>query len=131
MSEPALLVPRRILIVDDAEEAREILAIALRLIARAEVETLDSGLAAVRRMSEARVDVLITDIAMQGVSGLDLLQILREKGCWPSRGVLVITGESDPELPSRALAIGATRIFSKPFSAMAVREAVISLLGGT
>jgi CheY-like chemotaxis protein len=131
MIEPERLRQLRILIVDDAEEAREILAIALRLIERAQVETLDNGVAAVQRMSEARVDVLITDIGMRGMSGLDLLHALREKGCWPSRGVLVITGETDPELPGRVLASGATRIFRKPFSAGAVREAVISLLGGT
>jgi CheY-like chemotaxis protein len=121
---------RRILIVDDADEAREILAIALRTIAGATVEALDDPLDALRRMNHAGVDVLVTDIGMSGMSGLDLLHTLRESGCWPSCGALVISGETDPELPQRALECGAARFFSKPFSAGAVRKAVISLLEG-
>ena len=121
---------RRILIVDDAEAAREILAIALRTIGGAIVETLDNPLDALQRMNNASVDVLVTDIGMSGMSGLDLLNALRESGCWPSCGALVISGETDPELPRRALACGAARFFSKPFSAGLVREAVISLLEG-
>ena len=120
----------RILIVDDAAEAREILAIALRTIGGATVETLDNPLAALQRMNDTRVDVLVTDIGMSGMSGLDLLHTLRESGCWPIHGALVISGENDPELPRRALACGAARFFSKPFSAGAVCKAVISLLEG-
>ena len=121
---------RLILIVDDADEAREVLAIALRTIGGATVETLDNPLDALRRMNKARVDVLVTDIGMRGMSGLDLLTTLHKSGCGPSRGTLVISGETDPELPRRALACGAARFFSKPFSAGAVRKAVISLLEG-
>jgi CheY-like chemotaxis protein len=121
---------RRILIVDDADEAREILAIALGTIGGATIETLDNPLDALRRMIDARVDVLITDIGMSGMSGLDLLNRLRESGCWPSCGALVISGENDPELPRRALTCGAARFFSKPFSVGTVRKAVISLLEG-
>ena len=119
---------RRILIVDDADEAREILAIALRTIDGATVETLDNPREALLRMHNTPVDVLVTDIGMSGMSGLELLNTLRESGCWPSCGALVISGEADPELPRRALACGAARFFRKPFSAGAVRKAVISLL---
>jgi CheY-like chemotaxis protein len=121
---------RRILIVDDADEAREILAIALRTIDGARVETLDNPREALLRMNNARVDVLVTDIGLSGMSGLELLNTLRESGCWPSHGALVISGEPDPELPRRALACGAERFFRKPFSAGAVRKAVISMLEG-
>ena len=121
---------RRILIVDDAEEARSILAIALRTIRGATIETMDNAEAALRSICETSVDVLITDIRMSGMSGLDLLAKLRENGCWPLCGAVVISAETDPELPSQALASGAAVFFSKPFSAGAVRKSVISLLEG-
>ncbi|MBV8906372.1 MAG: response regulator [Acidobacteriia bacterium] len=119
---------RRILIVDDAEEARSILAIALGTIGGARVETTDNAEDALRSMSSLRVDVLITDVRMRGMSGLDLLTTLREHRCWPWCGALVISGETDPELPQRALACGAAAFFRKPISASAVRKSVISLL---
>jgi DNA-binding NtrC family response regulator len=121
---------RRILIVDDAEEARSVLAIALSTISGATVETTDNAEDALRSMSNARADVLITDVRMSGMSGFDLLTTLRGQRCWPSCGALVISGEADPELPQRALACGAAAFFSKPISAGSVRKSVISLLEG-
>lgn len=123
-------VERRILIVDDAEEARSILAIALGTISGATVDTADNAEDALRSMRNLRADVLITDVRMSGMSGLELLTTLRELRCWPSCGALVISGESDPELPQRALACGAAAFFRKPISAGAVRKSVISLLEG-
>ncbi|HLK69533.1 MAG TPA: response regulator [Bryobacteraceae bacterium] len=121
---------RRILIVDDAEEARGVLAIALQTVGGATVETTDNAEDALRRMTNERVDVLVTDVRMRGMSGLDLLSRLRESGCRPTCGAVVISGETDPELPRLARACGADAFFSKPFSASAVRKSVISLLEG-
>jgi DNA-binding NtrC family response regulator len=123
-------VERRIVIVDDAEEARSILAIALGTISGAAVESTDNAEDAVRSMNNVSADVLITDVRLNGMSGLELLTTLRERHCWPSCGALVISGETDPELPQRALACGAAAFFRKPFSADAVRKSVISLLEG-
>jgi len=119
---------RRILVVDDASDARAILAIALRTISGTTIETADSAEAALQSIDGQEVDVLITDVRMSGMSGLDLLAALRARGRWPSCGAVVISAETDPELPGRALACGAAAFFRKPFSAGEVRRSVISLL---
>jgi CheY-like chemotaxis protein len=128
MDEGAPFAQRRILIVDDAEDGRAILAIALRTIGGAVVETAGSALDALQVVTRAPADVLITDIRMGGMTGLELLSELRERGAWPSCGAIVISGETDPELPRRALESGAKAYFKKPFSAAAIRKSVISLL---
>jgi CheY-like chemotaxis protein len=120
--------PRRILIVDDADEARSILAIALQTIADASVEVAASAEDALSLAGAGPVDVLVTDFRMGGMNGLELLAALRERGTWPRRGAVVISGESDPGLRRRALEQGAAAFFSKPFSAGEVRRSVISLL---
>jgi len=122
------LPERRILIVDDADEARAVLAIALRTIAGAAVEVAESAEKALALLSDDPVDVLVTDIRMGGMSGLELMGALRDRGCWPAAGVVVISGESDPDLRRQALESGAALFFSKPFSAGEVRRSVISLL---
>jgi CheY-like chemotaxis protein len=124
------MAQRRILIVDDADEARVILGIALRTIEGVTVETASNAEDALQSMTIARVDVLVTDVHMSGMSGLELLARLRQTGCWPTCGVVAISGELDSELPRRALSHGAAVFFSKPFSAAAVRKSVISLLEG-
>jgi DNA-binding NtrC family response regulator len=121
---------RHILIVDDAEESREVLAIALRTIEGAIVETSGDPREALRSIGSQPVDVLITDIRMDGMNGFELLAALRESGGWPSCGAVVVSGETDPELPSRALACGAAMFFGKPVSASAIRKSVHSLLEG-
>jgi CheY-like chemotaxis protein len=122
------LPDRRILIVDDAEEARAVLAIALRTIAGAAVEVADSAERALALLGPDPLDVLVTDMRMGGMSGLELMDVLRERGRWPAAGVVVISGESDPDLPQKARESGAAAFFTKPFSATEVRRSVISLL---
>ena len=118
----------RILIVDDAGEMRAILAIALSTIDGVTIEPADSAEIALKVIEEAPVDVLITDVRMSGMDGLELLAALRERDAWPSGGAIVISGETDPDLPQRALAAGASAYYSKPFSPMEVIKHVVSLL---
>ena len=122
---------RRLLIVDDSDEARSILAIALGTIPGARVEVARSAEDALASLAIETVDVLVTDVRMGGMSGFELLATLRERGRWPVSGALVISGETDPELPRRALEYGAAAFFTKPFSAGEVRKSVISLLGSS
>src|SRR5436305_7225661 len=98
----------RILIVDDAGEARAILAIALSTIGGVTVETVGSAEEALAAIGGAPVDVLITDVRMSGMTGIELLAALRERGPWPRSGAVVISGETDPDLPRRATAAGAS-----------------------
>jgi CheY-like chemotaxis protein len=118
----------RILIVDDAGDTRSILSVALGTIAGARVDAAESAEAALALLGNDTVDVLVTDFRMGGMTGLELLAALRERGQWPGAGALVISGETDPDLPARALAAGAAAFFPKPFSAMEVRKSVLSLL---
>jgi DNA-binding response OmpR family regulator len=122
---------RRLLIVDDSDEARSILAIALGTIPGARVDVARSAEEALALLAIEPVDVLVTDVRMSGMSGFELLAALRERGRWPTSGALVISGETDPELPRRALEYGAAAFFTKPFSAGEVRKSVISLLGSS
>ncbi len=118
----------RILIVDDAGDTRSILSLALGTIAGARVEAAESAEAALKLLGSDTVDVLVTDFRMGGMTGLELLALLRERGQWPGAGALLISGETDPDLPARALAAGAAAFFPKPFSAVEVRKSVLSLL---
>ena len=121
------LMPR-ILIVDDSPEWRGILGIALGTIPGAEVLAAESAEQAIAMSDAKNIDVLVTDFRMGEMSGLDLLNRVREHRLWPACGAVVISGETDPDLPARAAAEGAAAYFEKPFSPAAIRKCVISLL---
>jgi CheY-like chemotaxis protein len=118
----------RILIVDDSPEWRGILGIALATIPGAEVVPAASAEQAYELSEHQDIDVLVTDFRMDGMSGLDLLDRLRKQRRWPVCGAVVISGETDPDLPARAVAEGADAYFEKPFSPSAIRKCVLSLL---
>ncbi|MEZ5382543.1 MAG: EAL domain-containing protein [Microthrixaceae bacterium] len=89
-------------------------------------ETVESGEAAVERMSTERFDLLITDVAMDGLSGLELLDAAR--GHDPDLAVVVVSGVDDPRTAEAALSGGAFGYVVKPFEVTELQIAVSNAL---
>lgn len=103
----------RILVADDDAVIRE----GLRRILTAEgydVETVSNGRAALERLDEKSFKLLITDLKMPGMSGLEVLQSLR--ACQPELPVVLITGYAAIDNAVEAMKNGATDYLSKPFA---------------
>ncbi len=104
-----------ILVVDDEKNAREGLAQALSGTFGAssvDVETAEDGLAAIRRLSEKAFDLMIADIKMPHLDGMELLKRSREKQ--PSLEVLMLTGHGTIEMAVDAMRLGAKDYLQKP-----------------
>ncbi|PYE86963.1 response regulator transcription factor [Phyllobacterium leguminum] len=65
-------------------------------------------------------DCLITDVRLPGISGLDLLQRLKTMGS--TMPVIVVTSHTDPNIRSRAIAIGAHAYLTKPLASDALLQ---------
>jgi two-component system response regulator FixJ len=91
-------------IIDDDEALRESLAFLLRT-ARIEVATHSSAMAFLEKIPDAKLNCVITDVRMPGMSGIDLLKRLREMKI--EVPVIVITGHGDVPLAVEAMKIGA------------------------
>ena len=103
---------RRVLVVDDRPEMAEM--IADDLCDRGyEGRAVFSGREALRMLQSERVDVLITDLRMPEVDGLDLLRVSRELD--PSRPVIVMTAFATIDTAMKASESGACQYLSKPF----------------
>jgi FixJ family two-component response regulator len=72
---------------------------------------------------------LVLDIVMPGMSGLDLQKELKSRGY--KIPIVFITGQKDEVVRKRALEQGAADILLKPFSDIALREALSKAMGGT
>ncbi len=128
-----------VLIVEDSETCAETLQIALELIPGIEVRSIHSPHAAIAILNESdgKVAALITDFNLQlsgsqgaGLpgDGLDLIRRLRAEPRFARLPMLLISGDSDPRLSERALALGADAFFAKPYSPSAVRRKLEQLL---
>ena len=117
--------PPRILVVDDERSMRELLAIVLRREGY-EVLLADSGRAAVGLLEREPVDLLISDIKMPDLSGVDVLRAAK-KIDQDILGIM-ITAFASTETAVEAMRLGACDYLSKPFDVdllkMKVREKI-------
>ncbi len=102
----------RILIVDDEQSIRQVVAIALRREGH-DVVVAEDGETATKELETNPVDVVISDIKMPGVDGLDVLRFAREH-C-PKTAVILMTAYTSTESAIEALRLGAYDYISKPF----------------
>ena len=101
----------RVLVVDDEEDAREMLA-AILSQAGFDVDDAADGFAALTKVSRYRPDVVVTDLRMPGMTGVDLLQRIRRiHGDVP---VILATGLETWDLCTAAEAYGAVTCLVKP-----------------
>lgn len=110
-----------ILVVDDEEIAGKRLKTALEKGGYA-VEVVDSGESALRRLQEKAFDVVVTDIRMHDVDGIQVLDEVRKHH--PKTKTILITGYATVEVAREALAKGAFDFIAKPFQPKDLRVIV-------
>lgn len=105
------LAPRRAMVVDDDPEFRGVLAEYLRAKG---FETLEAegGEEALRRLPEVRPHIVLLDVAMPGLSGVEILR--RIKAMHLGTSVIMVSGIEDVETARRTLAMGAVDYVAKP-----------------
>jgi response regulator RpfG family c-di-GMP phosphodiesterase len=102
----------RVLIVDDDLALRTILSVMLTQSAFV-CRTAASGEEALRLLENQPTDVVISDLRMPGISGMDLLVEVRER--YPRLAFLMVTGENETRVGVRAMQLGADDYLLKPF----------------
>ncbi len=102
----------RVLVVDDEAPARNVLALVLAQIGH-RCEKAANGEEALRILEEKQTDVVISDLQMPGISGMELLAKVRQ--LYPHLVFLVVTGTDDIQVGIRAMQEGADDYLVKPF----------------
>jgi CheY-like chemotaxis protein len=119
-----------VLVVEDDPMTREFYTEALARDGFA-TEQAHNGHQALAKALEIGPDLILTDIAVPGMDGIELCRALRANPLTRSVPVLAVTGYGDRQYPDRALVAGADLVLIKPCAAdLLVREAR-RLLGGT
>lgn len=103
----------KVLVVDDEEGVRSLLE---RTLARVgySVVSAANGQEALDRVSQQDIEVVLLDIKMPGMSGMDVLQQLAKR--WPDIGVVMVTGVADIQTAVEAMKLGADDYITKPFN---------------
>ncbi|MEQ8253411.1 MAG: HD domain-containing phosphohydrolase [Smithellaceae bacterium] len=104
---------KTILVVDDYLPTRRLIVDALDQSSQYEVDEAENGEEALQLFNQHNYDLVISDIMMPGMSGMDLLNRIREKNL--SAAVIMITGNPTVELTVSAIKKGAVDFLPKPF----------------
>ncbi len=120
----------RTLIVDDSSVMRKIVERSLR---QAGLEPLvvfeaGSGIEGLDLLKAQKVDLILSDINMPSMDGLEFLRQVRAQNLAPGVPVVMITTESSMEFVQQAIQAGAQGYIRKPFTAEQVKERVLPLL---
>jgi DNA-binding NarL/FixJ family response regulator len=109
MRKPRVRKPR-VLLADDNIDVAD----ALRRLLEGEVElvgVVHDGLALVQAAQELRPDVIVTDLSMPGINGLEAARWLKQEGL-PAR-IIFLTEYQEPQLVAEAFRVGASAYLSK------------------
>jgi two-component system chemotaxis response regulator CheY len=120
----------RTLIVDDSSVMRKIVERALRQagLDLATVLEASSGTEALELLRRERVDLILSDINMPQMDGLEFLRQREAQNLAPDTPVVMITTESSEEHVREAIAAGAQGYIRKPFTPEQVKDRVVPLL---
>ena len=124
MSEPAS-TPKRILVADDEPDVCALLMNALE-DAGYEVECAHDGAQALEKLVQGRYDLVLMDVWMPRLTGLEVLAKMRDRPSPPR--VIVMTGDNTPVTAIAALREQAWQYISKPFTMAVLRERVAKAL---
>lgn len=106
---------KRVLVIDDSASVRQQVAQALTPVGFEIVEAVD-GLDGIKHIeADSELAIVICDVTMPRMTGVEMLEKLRENGTRPGLPILMLTAESQPALLKRAQAAGAKGWIVKPF----------------
>jgi two-component system, chemotaxis family, chemotaxis protein CheY len=119
-----------VLIVDDSSVMRKIVERALRQAGLEVTKVLEagSGREGLEALGRERADLIVSDINMPSMDGLEFLRQMQSHGLARGAPIVMITTESGEEHVREALAAGAQGYIRKPFTPDQVRERVLPLL---
>jgi len=105
----------KVLIVDDSKSTREFIVAAIEQLEGFSVFESASGFEALKILPRHRFDLIITDINMPDINGLELINFVKKNPNYHDTPLFIISTESSETDRQRGLALGAAEYLIKPF----------------
>ncbi|PIE07306.1 MAG: hypothetical protein CSA74_07950 [Rhodobacterales bacterium] len=119
----------RIMVVDDMSTSRGLITQALDGLGIRQVESAADGASALQRIGSWPVHLVISDMNMPGMNGLQLLHALRSNPKTRQVGFLLITGKADRQIIETGKKLGMNNFLAKPFQPKDLVTAIEAITG--
>jgi len=124
-------VPRKILIIDDEDDIREVAALSLESVAGWDVIKASSGAQGLARAVEHQPDAILLDVMMPGMDGPTTFRELRNNQATARIPVLLLTAKVQGTDQKRFADLGVEAVLLKPFDPMTLSTQIAKALGWT
>ncbi|HYR09222.1 MAG TPA: response regulator [Longimicrobium sp.] len=122
---------RKILLVDDEDDIREVAQMSLEMTAGWDVVTASSGADALRMAAAERPDAILLDVMMPGMDGPATARALRAADDTAGIPIILLTAKVQAADRKRFDDLGVSGVLSKPFDPMELAAQVSGVLGWT
>ncbi|MGB0066175.1 MAG: response regulator [Terracidiphilus sp.] len=120
---------RRVLIIDDEDDIREVAALSLESVAGWEVIRASSGIEGLARAAEYQPDAILLDVMMPGMDGPSTFRELRKNEATRRIPVLLLTAKVQSTDQRRFADLGVEAVLFKPFDPMTLSSQIAAALG--
>ncbi len=120
---------KRILIIDDEEDIREVAQLTLESVGGWEVFTAESGIEGLKLAEIEKPDAILLDVMMPDMDGIATFQELQANPATQSIPVILLTAKVQSSDQRRFAELGVQGLIAKPFNPMMLNDQLTQLLG--
>lgn len=120
---------KKILITEDSPTMRSLLISTIENLDGYDIIEAASGFEALRLLPRDKVDLIITDINMPDINGLELISYVKNNPNYRDIPLFIISTEGSEKDMEKGLALGADEYLAKPFNPLKLQELISRYLG--
>lgn len=122
-------MPKKILIAEDSSTMRSLIVSTIIAVGDFEIVEAANGFEALRILPREKVDLVITDINMPDINGLELVSFIKSNENYRSTPLFIISTEGSERDRAKGLSLGADAYLTKPFSPQELQSLIVRFLG--
>jgi len=120
-----------VLIAEDSAAMRALLVSAVEMLPDVEIVEASSGFEALKQLPRRKFELIITDINMPDINGLELINFVRNSEAYREIPVIVVTTEGRSRDREKGMALGANEYLIKPIDPDSLADVVKKYIGTT
>lgn len=120
---------KTVLIVEDSSTTRALIRAVVDELGEYETVEASSGFEALKMLPLQEYDLIITDINMPDINGLELINFVRSNPRYSQIPIVIVSTERSEEDKKRGMALGATAYITKPFKSLELQEIIRKTIG--
>ncbi len=115
---------KTILIVEDSATTRALIRAVIEEMNDYETMEASSGFEALKVLPSREFDLIITDINMPDINGLELINFIRQNDSYKHLPIIIVSTEKSEEDKKRGMALGASAYITKPFKSFELQDII-------